>query len=373
MRHHTPLLVALLLAPASAGSIILVDDDAPPGGDGSSWATAYRYLQDALMHADVTEIRVARGTYLPDHSEADPDGSGDRYVSFVLEGDIALRGGYAGVGAPDPDDRDIKAYETILDGDLAGNDGPAFANNGENACRVVVAATDTTALLEGFTIRGGNASNHGGGLFIVGAGPVVSQCTFHSNRAGNRGGAVYVEDGWPRIAGCIFTSNYGDIGGCIHIRGLSDVTVTDCKFEDNEAFAGGGITKIDGNLTIIGCEFRSNVVTDSGGGVINGYGPGVVVSSVFSRNQSSFHSGGMMCFGPGSLVNCVFSENSSSLGGGIYATANPLGVDNCTFSRNSPGGLVVDEYAAPVFTNSILWGNTPDQIGHDPNFPWTPP
>ena len=33
---------------ADAGSIIYVDDDAPPGGDGLSWATAHRFLRDAL-------------------------------------------------------------------------------------------------------------------------------------------------------------------------------------------------------------------------------------------------------------------------------------------------------------------------------------
>ena len=53
---------------ASDGGIILyVDDDAPLGGDGLSWDTAYRFLQDALATAsDSTEIRVAQGAYQPD-------------------------------------------------------------------------------------------------------------------------------------------------------------------------------------------------------------------------------------------------------------------------------------------------------------------
>ena len=37
-----------LSALAGPDTIIYVDDDAPPGGDGRSWETAYRYLQDAL-------------------------------------------------------------------------------------------------------------------------------------------------------------------------------------------------------------------------------------------------------------------------------------------------------------------------------------
>jgi len=48
----TALVMAVLLvgmAPAiAAGGVIYVDADASPGGDGTSWSTAYKYLQDAL-------------------------------------------------------------------------------------------------------------------------------------------------------------------------------------------------------------------------------------------------------------------------------------------------------------------------------------
>ena len=33
---------------ATAGGTLFVDDDAPAAGDGTSWNTAYRFLQDAL-------------------------------------------------------------------------------------------------------------------------------------------------------------------------------------------------------------------------------------------------------------------------------------------------------------------------------------
>ena len=40
-----------LISTAQAQSIRYVDDDAPAGGDGTTWSTAYKYLQDALAAA----------------------------------------------------------------------------------------------------------------------------------------------------------------------------------------------------------------------------------------------------------------------------------------------------------------------------------
>ena len=37
-----------LCATTAVASVVYVDDDAPPAGDGQTWATAYRFLQDAL-------------------------------------------------------------------------------------------------------------------------------------------------------------------------------------------------------------------------------------------------------------------------------------------------------------------------------------
>jgi len=50
--------------------LIYVDDDAAAGGDGSSWDSAYRDLQDALADANAAqkpvEVHVAQGRYQPD-------------------------------------------------------------------------------------------------------------------------------------------------------------------------------------------------------------------------------------------------------------------------------------------------------------------
>jgi hypothetical protein len=200
-----------------------VDDDAPPGGDGASWGTAYRFLQDALavLPGGVTEVRVAQGTYLPDRSAASPGGTGDRAATFQLNSGVAIVGGFAGVGAPDPDARDIDQFTTVLSGDLDGDDGPpgSFVNNAENARNIVTASnTDPTAVLDGFTLIGGNADGpqdldmlhlaRGAGIWNASGSPAIRNCRIEYNYALQNGAGMYNLTGTAaEVTGCTFTGN----------------------------------------------------------------------------------------------------------------------------------------------------------------------
>jgi len=143
--------------PDECQHIVYVDDSAPAGGDGASWTSAHRFLQDALSTARPREtIWIAGGTYRPDQGMGVTPGDRTATFHFIME--IEVYGGFAGYGQPDPNGRDLAAYETILSGDLAGNDGPEFTNCGENSYHVVVLESiDGTVVLDGCTVRGGNA------------------------------------------------------------------------------------------------------------------------------------------------------------------------------------------------------------------------
>jgi hypothetical protein len=58
-------LALLVSSAAQAGAVLHVDDDASLGGDGSSWASAYKYLQDALAAETAAPTRKAPASASP--------------------------------------------------------------------------------------------------------------------------------------------------------------------------------------------------------------------------------------------------------------------------------------------------------------------
>ena len=208
-----------------------VDDTAPADGDGTSWANPLDNLTIAVETAyagegSVTEIRVAEGVYTPDL------GSGDRSMTFWLADGCALRGGYAGFGAPDPDARDIDLYETVLSGDLNGDDEPGFVNNDENTHNIVMSMNDAAGTeIEGFTILGGRADglvDGGAGMVIDASATVVRRCRFEAND-GLYAGALHVvfEGAVPTIEQCTFSGNRSAYAGAgTHVEGATSSSTT---------------------------------------------------------------------------------------------------------------------------------------------------
>ena len=256
----------------AAASRLYVDAAAPPGGDGTSWAMGFTDLQEALAVAStngaISEIWVADGTYTP----AGP--GGDRTTTFQLISGVALDGGYAGFGAPDPDLRDVDSNASILNGDLNGDDGPNFANNTENSWHVVTGSlTDATAVLDGFTISGGHSDGprsqgdaDGAGMSNENGSPTVTRCTFTGNMAFMGGaGMVNREGSQPVVSNCVFIGNTANFGGGIR-NDASDAVLTNCVFTGNTAnFAAGVNTAITAHPVLTNCILWGNSV----GGVMD--------------------------------------------------------------------------------------------------------
>ena len=420
MRHGYKLLIAglgvfvlavalILIAPgvqepvAANGTIHYVDADATSGGNnGSSWADAYTELQlalDAGVSGD--QIWVAEGTYTP---TAEHGGSGDRYKSFQMKNGVAIYGGFDPTeGDVAWEDRDWEGNVTILSGDIGTPD-----DNSDNCYHVLYHPDGTdlasSAILDGFTITGGNANGdgdpryYGGGMYNHTSSPALTNCTFTGNRA-DYGGAMYNHTSSPALTNCIFSDNsanhYGggmsnrvdasptlinctfegnlaveSGGGGMYNEGSSPV-LTNCTFSGNSADWAGGMFNYSGSSpTLTDCTFVGNLAVGSGGGGMDNYefSSPTLTNCTFKGNSASSWGGGMSNRGSSpTLINCAFSGNSAgSDGGGMSNRGSSPTLTNCTFWGNSAdhwgGGIFNLFESSPTLVNCILWSDTPEEI-----------
>ena len=353
-----------LLGLAEAQTVVYVDEDAAGANNGSSWCNAYVHLQDALAAAaapgsTVSEIRVAAGTYLPDEGAGQV--AGNRSATFRLIDGVALIGGYAGCGAPNPDARDPDSYDTVLDGDLLGDDLPNFVNRTDNVYHVVTnddPSTTNTTVIDGFTIRGGHAdgvlankTDQGPGLHnfnginpFTGK-PLVRDCLFIDNWAANHG--ALNDHGGATIIDCEFRDNFAaGWGGGLYVHGGLAASVTNCGFFNNRtdgALGGGGAVTNEGGVFFDNCRFEDNVSLTHGGAVYNhGDAFPYFEDCVFARNQAE--QGGAVYNSRNEyswFVRTQFIDNvAADVGGAVYDQGDwPVWVfltfDECTFLRNT--------------------------------------
>ena len=345
-------------ATTTTGNVIYVDEDAPAspiedrtGGanDGSSWENAYRFLQDALAAAsDGDEIRVAQGVYKPDQGANQTLGDWTATFELVNGYGVTIKGGYAGYGKSNPDARDTELYETILSGDLYGNDvdisdAEYEISRAENSYHVI--SSDGFAVIDGLTITGGNAneSSHSGGNggALYNSGSVqITNCKFIENLAIFSGGAIYNYRSDPNLINCIFTNNSAGSGGGggIH-NSKGSPNLINCTFTENSASEGGGMSNDEGSPTLTNCIFIENAVRNFGGGIYGDDSSPILTNCAFIGNTAG-SGGGMNNFnrnhsGP-ILINCLFNGNRArTQGGGVYNYWGEPILNNCTFAWNS--------------------------------------
>ncbi len=322
-----------------AGGVRFVDRNASLPGDGLSWDSAYRDLQDALAVTVPCEIWVAAGTYKP------TDDPTARTATFRLRNGVALYGGFVGTETQ-RDQRDWATNITTLSGDI-NNSGTL---NGNAYSVVTGSGTNATAVIDGFTITMGNANatsvdpfspNHsGGGMYNNGGSPTVTNSTFSGNSAGSNGGGMF------------------NIG--------SSPAVTNSTFSGNSAGTnGGGMFNHSSSPTVTNSTFSGNSAERDGGGMFNNNSSSpVVTNSTFSGNSAERDGGGMFNNNSSSPVvtNSTFSGNSAGTrGGGMFNQSSSPTVTNSTFSGNSAGsdgGGMYNVFSSPTVTNSIIWNNS---------------
>ena len=247
-----------------ANGILYVDSAAAPGGDGSSWATAVPKLSDALHYArvntanwagDSLRIYVAKGTYLPEYRADDSTKAvNDRNAAFVMVKNVQLFGGFPGGGGV----RNWAANPTVLSGDIG-----TANDTADNAYHVVISAGNAgNALLNGFTITGGNATGSGtitvnsqtaqviagGGVYTVASDLHLTNLKISGNTA-QSGGGIYSDASAPVIINALITGNTASTtGGGIRVFNCLLSILTNVTISGNMANFGGGIASANSHL-----------------------------------------------------------------------------------------------------------------------------
>ncbi len=361
-------LVFLLNTRVLFSSTIYVRASATGAANGSSWINAFPELQSALALAVAgDEIWVASGIYRPDFVVATGQHTHAQNLAFRIVDGVALLGGFAGSETSRNQCTGLFA-ETILDGDLSGNDGPEFTNYTDNAYHVVVAMDilDSATVLDGFKIRGGYAGGtaiydqRAGGMYVIRAVPNIKNCIFAENwaisgPAGEGGGLHIVSSGQTIVDSCFFTGNRASKGGGLYIRFDSTPIIRNCLFEGNTSGNGAGAVSFVSYPQFIDCRFRNNSATVYGGGV-------------------------MVSGGSVMLEDCGFTSNSADQGGGLWTNGYSVFLQRCQFESNRAGayGGGVMQYCINctsdiTMVNCLLHNNTPEAFMNFDLKPESPP
>lgn len=265
--------------------VYYVRSDVAASGDGLSWATALKTIQEGIDAADLhnragwgsnPEVWVKAGVY--------------RENICIWHG-VAVYGGWAGTETPSPDvyaARNLSANTSIIEAAQAGSV-VTIAHLPQDRYLTGIHKSvyrNAVTTLNGFTVRGGNAEI-GGGVSIYKDYANVTACRIENNRA-VYGGGVYiydsksiVGDGIGPAPGNILTEDtaivnnvvtgqpfYGGYGGGIYIeRGFPTIFAN--LIYGNSAAFGGGMAVFQASAIItqnlIGCQSAPNVASGVAG------------------------------------------------------------------------------------------------------------
>ncbi|MCG6118512.1 MAG: hypothetical protein MEQ07_10035 [Aquimonas sp.] len=312
-------LIALLMLPLQAWSqsVIYVRADAGGSNDGTSWANAYADLQAALTAASApSEIWVAGGTYRPTSVPSDRD------ATFQLRSGVAIYGGFAGTETR-RNQRNWHTNPTILCGDI-NNDN---ALSGNSLTVVTGSGTNSTAILDGFIVTGGNANLLGG------------------TSPASLGGGMFNDSGSPTLINIRFVGNFARAGGSgVHNQASSNPTFFNVVLSGNRwLLNGSAIFNRDSNPILNNVTISGNQGTEqisAGGGIFNiDSSPTIRNTLMWNNNAPNF---------PPPVIN--FGNSIPQFSFSLIQACNPLGVwlVNCgtDFLNN-----IAD--ADPMFVNPL--------------------
>ena len=341
---------------------ILLDDSVPfryfvktdgdDNANGLSWDTALQTLQKALELSKATdEIWVTSGTYYPSDYAMGATGVVDnKDFTFHIPNGVAIYGGFNGTETQ-LSERDWIANPTILSGDInSANDIT------DNVYHVVFFkdATSTSTVLDGFTIKDGNAIN------------TTTSWTVNGMVIPNeRGAGVLQINSNATFSNNIFTNNEANFGAGMFNDNV-DSQLNNCTFDSNHIIGagnGGGIYSTSSSLTAQNSTFTNNTTTFHGAAIYDFQSNTNYVNTTFDSNHSGSHGGAIAIRESTSTFNdCTITNNiSDTFGGAIFLQEDAnLTFTKCIISNNkseSLGGAIFSSNGISTYINCIISEN----------------
>lgn len=327
-------------------------------GTGRSWSDATSLAEALQLATSGSVIHVAAGTYVPSRTVTGGDETDPGDITFEIDKHVTIIGGYP-ANPQQGAQADPVAHKTILSGKVSEE------RQSYHVVTVTAPKTeDAKVVLSGLTITDGNGYGRSSKVSING-----------TDFSRGNGGGISIGNSIVEIIDTEVsknkTSSTDGAGYCagIFIFGGSEVTIRNCRVNQNESAGNGGGLWVDRSVAYV---YESEFNENSGGTA-----PGVHAypeAKVYMYNSTVANNRGKS-FGAafyardnslGVLVNCLIYGNESTSthgGGGIMMYDNcDVHLISTTITGNKilgPGGGIYrrkGENGISIY-NSVVSGN----------------
>jgi len=231
---------------------------------------------------------------------------------------------------------------------------------------------DEDTVVEGFTVRGGwcTYDDPGGGLKCENASPLIRDLVITGN-SGGHGGGIGIVNGSPIIVGCLITGNTATSGGAGISSEHASPLIIGNTISGNTAtlsWGGGAISAYYSELLL-----DRNIIVDNvartGGALCLRESVVSASNNEISGNTATDNSGGAVYCDDScdlAFLNCLIYDNwSDTIGGAVVCFHSTVSFFNCSVVSNTTdreGGAIRCSGSTAIVVDSILWGNSPDEI-----------
>lgn len=352
-----------------AGSHADIGPSPYPAGGSDTGETVYfnphSHTTESDGHSSPAEMRAKaweafggldptkpRFTVITDHNRRTPFTIPVSSVVEMRRG-VALYGGFSGWEAG-RDQRDPLANPTVIDGQGIGRCITADGSGWQEGLTVI----------DGFTLRNGNARYHyGGGLYASSCRPIITNCIFSSNTALCGGGICSASQTLTTIENCVFAGNSAPAqkgGAAFFINAY--VWMSGCRIEGNSAAFGAGVSAQASVLTADTTTIQDNVSGGSGGGLRSERSDVTLGRCRLIGNTAAKGAGIYLQRSRPLITSCVFTDNLATgvagLGGAVYSAGDETDAvyayNTLVGNSASTGGGMYLEGSCALVANNIL-------------------